>query len=139
MNFPKITMVLAAAAISMTGCIGGLDSACLKVVPVVSQGNTIINDAQDSLMQAEAAVQAIVDDASRQKALDAIAQARSALRVAESLLHSASEACTQPNLKGIFEAFSTAWAIVRTYLSTFGGAGVATVQDPVAYTIGAGK
>ena len=135
MKFVKILMV--PVAISMTGCVGGLDNACIQTMPVVAKGNVLINGAQDALVQAEVAFDAIKDDNVRAKAMKALLEARSALRVSESLLHAATEACSEPNLKGVFQAFSEAWEIVRTYLSSFGGAaGVAEVKDPIAYTVG---
>lgn len=126
-----VTVMLMAA-----GCVGGMNDACIKIVPVVAQGNGLINEAQDALIQADVAVRLITDTAHRAKAMEAVAEARSSLRVAEAMLNSASEACSQPDLKGIFRVFADAWEVVRTYLSTFGGSGVQNVDDPSAYIIG---
>jgi len=117
-------------------CVGSVNEACIKVLPVVTQGNTMINEAQDALLQAEVAVSLIKDEATRAKAMKAVTEARSALRVAESMLQSASEACTQPDLKGIFKVFADAWSVLRPFLSTLGGTGAPEVKDPMAYELG---
>jgi len=137
-TFSRIALVGFCLAIpATTSC----HDICVKTMPVVAKGNTLINGAQSALLQAEGAFQAISDDTTRAKAMTAVLEARAALRVAESMLHSASEACSEPNLPGIFRAFAGAWEVVRSYLSSFGGAsGVSVeVEDPIAYTVGSGK
>jgi hypothetical protein len=122
--------------VGTSGCVGSVNEACIKIMPVVTQGNTMINEAQDALLQAEVAVSLIKDETTRGEAMKAVAKARSALRVAESMLQSASEACTQPDLKGIFKVFADAWAVLRPFLSTLGGTGASEVKDPMAYELG---
>ena len=128
--------ILLTVIMIVPGCAGGVNEACIKVLPVVTQGNTMINEAQDALLQAEVAVSLIKDEATRAKAMKAVTEARSALRVAESMLQSASEACTQPDLKGIFKVFADAWSVLRPFLSTLGGTGAPEVKDPMAYELG---
>lgn len=129
-----ILLIVTVCAISLSSC-AHLNQTCATALPLLSQGNALINDAQDALMQASIAVAAIQDDNVRDRAESAIAEARSGLRVAESMLHSASEACTSPDLPTIFRAFASAWDIVRSYLSTHGGLGGPTVADPKAYLL----
>jgi len=136
MKIAKLAILLTVLTVAFPGCIGSVNEACLKITPVVAQGNTMINEAQDALLQAEVAVALIKDDATRGEAMKAVAKARSALRVAESMLQSAGEACTQPDLKGIFKVFANAWAILRPFLSTLGGTGAPEVKDPMAYELG---
>lgn len=136
MKIAKLAILLTVITVAVPGCVGSVNEACLKIMPVVTQGNIMINEAQDALLQAEVAVSLIKDEATRAKAMKAVAEARSALRVAESMLQSASEACTQPDLKGIFKVFADAWEIIRPFLSTLGGSGAPEVKDPMAYTIG---
>jgi len=130
----RTLLILAALClpISASGC-AHLNQSCATALPLLSQGNVLINDAQDALAQAQTVVSLISDEAKRQKAEAAIAEARSALRVTESMLHAASEACTAPDLPSLFQAFAQAWEVVRSYLSTFGGAGGPVVADPKAY------
>jgi hypothetical protein len=133
-----VLLIAVASVLGMAGTTSCHDM-CIKTMPAVAKGNTLINGAQSALLQAEAAFQAIKDDTARAKAMTAVLEARAALRTAESLLHAASEGCTAANLPGIFNAFALAWEVVRGYLSTFGGDGVAAVHDPIAYTVGLGK
>jgi len=112
-----------------------LDAACAKALPVLAQGNVLINEAQDALAQAQVAIDAFPESGEKTKAIAALAQARSALRVSESMLHASAEACSQPDLPGIFQAFAQAWEVVRTFLSTFGGVGGSPVADPRAYLL----
>ena len=118
----------------ITSCVH-TDTACLKALPVITQGNILINEAQTALSQAEAFVSMIPSE-NRVAAEQALERAKSALRVSESMLHAASEACRAPDLPAIFKVFSEAWEVLRGFMGTFGGSGVATVQDPIAYGIG---
>lgn len=131
-----LQIVMLATFVCMCGgCAGMFESSCTKVVPILAQGNSIVNDAQDALLQAEAMAEVVRDVAIRTKALDAIEEARKQLRIAEGVLHAATQACTAPDLPAIFKAFAQAWELVRPILGTMGGAGGA-IKDPMAYSIG---
>lgn len=128
-------LVLLVLAVSVSGCAGMFESACTKALPLLNQGDAVVNDAQDALLQAEAMVEHIRNDDARAKAKLAVAKAREELRRAEGLLHAASQACTAPDLPSVFKAFSDAWSLLRPFLGTMGGTG-GVVADPMAYSIG---
>jgi len=133
-NLVTYSLFVVAMTLTPLSC-AHLDAACAKALPVLAQGNGLVNEAQDALAQAQVAIEAIPDGDAKRKATAALAEARSALRVAESMLHASSEACSQPDLPGIFSAFAQAWEVIRTFLSTFGGVGGSPVADPKAYLL----
>ena len=134
-NWVRLLLIATVLGVSVSGCAGWFESACTKALPLLNQGDGLINDAQDALLQAEAMVEHIRDDDARAKAKLAAATAREKLRRAEALLHAASQACTAPDLPSIFKVFADAWDLLKPFLGTMGAEG-GVVRDPVAYGIG---
>ena len=131
-----IMLVCALLALIAGACVAGcstLSNACTQALPVLSQGQSWIDDAQLSITQAEAEIQSQPED-KRGEATALLDKARAALRAASAQLAAASTSCSKPEFPVVFAAFVEAWKELRTFLMLFGGAeGEPAVGDPVVY------
>lgn len=119
-------------ALSLSGC-AAFESACESALPVVSEAQSLSVDAQVALDSAEQAI-AQLPPAARVEAARYLESARAALRASAATLALASTACSKPDLREVFEGFVDAWAMVRAFVGTLGGAGTPAVPDPIVFS-----
>lgn len=130
----RIAFLFLVAVIAMvaTPACSAFNSACADAMPVLNNGQALLSDAQLALAEAETAIQQLPEQ-ERSKAQGYIDAARAGLRASASGLAAASTACSQPTVTEVFDEFIQVWASIRGFLSIFGGAGAASVRDPIVY------
>lgn len=142
---PSLIAVLFAAILSifaLPGC-PAFSKACGAALPVLNAGHSYAADAQLAIDQ----VQRLLDDmptldaAKKRIVQDGIDKARTALRAADTVIATTSEACSAPDVLKIFEGFNAAWSLLKGLIGSNVGAGLIGVApgsakgivDPAIY------
>lgn len=136
-TFAAVVMILA-CLVASAGCV---KDACVKAVPVLSQGQGIVGDATLAVDQAQRYLDGLDVPADvKAKIQLALDSSRAGLRAGAILLAGASKACESPDLAGAFGAFVESWNALSVLLhqakaSKGVAAGPLPFQDPLIVKI----
>ena len=143
----SILFVMLLSIVALPGC-PVITSACQKTLPVLSLGQTYSQDATNALDQVQVLVNNTPLSADKKKIVqDAIDKARLALRTASTIMTSAAEACSAPNVLEAFKDFNVIWSMIKGLIGSNVGAGLIGVapgsptgiSDPAVYRKAGGK
>jgi hypothetical protein len=140
-TFIAVLFVALLSIFALPGC-PALSKACGAALPILNAGQSYSTDAQIALAQVQRVLDTTNLPADKKKIVqDGIDKAQIALRLADTLIATASEACSAPNVLEIFKDFNTAWSLLKSLIGSNVGPGLVGVapgsatgiQDPAIY------
>lgn len=134
----KLWFPLAAVLFAMTGSGCSLFSdPCGAVMPTVITTQAKLADVQRAIADVESSgIRNSLPEAQRARFDDAMGKLRHGYAIAVQSLALASDACSQPDLRGALRLIVEGWEVVRSFLALVGGPGVQTheIADPIVYS-----
>lgn len=140
----KVAVMTWAAAVlvglSLIACVSGcslFSDPCGAIMPAVVTTQTKLADVQRAINDVEASgIRERLPEAQRAVYDEGMSALRHGYAIAVQSLALASDACSEPDLRGALRLIVEGWDVVRSFLSLVGGPGVQTheIADPIIYT-----
>jgi hypothetical protein len=135
----KLWFPLAAVLCAMAGGNGCslFSDPCGAVMPTVITTQAQLADVQRAIADVEASgIMDSLPEAQRQRYDEAMGKLRHGYAIAVQSLALASDACSEPDLRGALRLIVEGWDVVRSFISLVGGPGVQTheIADPIIYS-----